>query len=57
MRFRLESLYSRIADGQSAATAIEYGLMVGLIALALVPALDLVAAGLNKTFNALAAQV
>jgi pilus assembly protein Flp/PilA len=42
---------SRFATDQSGATAIEYGLIAALIAVAIITAVTLVGTNLNTTFN------
>ena len=45
---------STFAKDESGATAIEYGLIAALIAVALITVLQLVSTNLNSTFNSVA---
>ncbi len=45
---------SRIAKNERGATAIEYGLIAGLIAVAIITAVTLVGTNLTSKFNAIA---
>jgi pilus assembly protein Flp/PilA len=47
-------LITRFAKSKSGATAIEYGLIAGGIAIAIVVAVNLVGTSLNTTFNTVA---
>jgi pilus assembly protein Flp/PilA len=48
---------NRFAKDQSGATAIEYGLIAALIAVALITVLGLIGTNLNTTFNKIADNV
>jgi pilus assembly protein Flp/PilA len=47
----MTKFFSRFAEDESGATAIEYGLIAALIALVLVAALGTVGGNLGTTFN------
>ena len=48
---------SRFVNDQSGVTAIEYGLIASLIAVAIIGAVTLVGTGLSGTFNAVSAKL
>jgi pilus assembly protein Flp/PilA len=50
----MTSLFSRFVRDESGATAIEYGLIAALIAVAIIGALQLVGTHLSSTFNSVA---
>lgn len=50
-------LISRFVKDESGATAIEYGLIAALIAVALIGALELVGGNMAKTFNNMSAKL
>ena len=47
----MKSLFSRFAADESGATAIEYGLIAALIAVAIITALNTLSGNLKNTFN------
>ena len=47
----MKNLFSRFADDESGATAIEYGLIASLVAVAIITALGLLGDGLIATFE------
>jgi pilus assembly protein Flp/PilA len=47
----MKSLFTRFADDQSGATAIEYGLIAALIAVAIIGAITTVGTKLQAKFN------
>jgi pilus assembly protein Flp/PilA len=47
----------RFADDESGATAIEYGLIAALIAVAIIAALNLLSGNLQNTFNYVGSQL
>ena len=49
-----ESLLKRLLDNESGATAIEYGLIAALIAVAAIAAFQLVGTNLSSIFNTVA---
>lgn len=51
----MKNLIARFARNESGATAIEYGLIAGLIAVVLITAVGLVGTNLIARFNAIAA--
>ncbi|HXO02415.1 MAG TPA: Flp family type IVb pilin [Stellaceae bacterium] len=51
------SLLKRLFDDESAATAIEYGLIAGLIAVAAVSVMTTVGHNLSTTFNTVATKL
>jgi pilus assembly protein Flp/PilA len=51
------NLFSRFVRDESGATAIEYGLIAALIAVAIIAAVELVGTNLTTTFNAVAAKI
>ena len=50
----MKSLFSRFVKDQSGATAIEYGLIAALIAVAAITAMKSLGTKLNTTFNRVA---
>jgi pilus assembly protein Flp/PilA len=48
---QMNKLFSRFMNDESGATAIEYGLIASLIAVAAIVAMDQVGAGLKTTFT------
>ncbi|MCC2594130.1 Flp family type IVb pilin [Tessaracoccus sp. OS52] len=48
---------ARFADKERGATAVEYGLMVALIAVVIIGAVTLLGGNLNAMFNAIAAAI
>ncbi len=53
----MTKLLKRFAADQSGATAIEYGLIASLIAVAIIAAVELVGTNLTTTFNTVAAKI
>jgi pilus assembly protein Flp/PilA len=53
----VKQLITRFAADQSGATAIEYGLIAGLIAVVIIGAVTAVGKGLSSKFNAVAANL
>jgi pilus assembly protein Flp/PilA len=51
------NLFSRFIRDESGATAIEYGLIAALIAVAIIAAVELVGTNLTTTFNTVAAKI
>jgi pilus assembly protein Flp/PilA len=51
--FRMSKFFARFKKDQSGATAIEYGLIAALIAVALITGAGLVGNNLNSKFNAI----
>jgi len=47
----MKTLFSRFASDESGATAIEYGLIAALIAVAAIGAMTSIGNSLNNTFN------
>jgi pilus assembly protein Flp/PilA len=47
----MKNLFSRFAADESGATAIEYGLIAALIAVAIITALNTLSGKLQNTFN------
>jgi pilus assembly protein Flp/PilA len=47
----MKTLFSRFAADESGATAIEYGLIAALIAVAIIAALNTLSGNLRNTFN------
>jgi pilus assembly protein Flp/PilA len=47
----MKTLFSRFASDESGATAIEYGLIAALIAVAIITALNTLSGNLRNTFN------
>ena len=52
---RLDRTFSRFVRDESGATAIEYGLIAGLVAVVIITAVTLVGTNLTAIFNAIAA--
>ena len=50
----MKNLFNRFAADQSGATAIEYGLIAGLIAVVIIGAITTVGTRLSSKFNAVA---
>ena len=50
----MKNLFSRFADDESGATAIEYGLIASLVAVAIIVALGALGDGLIATFEEVA---
>lgn len=50
----MKSILVRFAKGQSGATAIEYGLIAGLISVVIITAVGLIGTDLNNIFGAIA---
>ncbi|WP_158810682.1 Flp family type IVb pilin [Beijerinckia sp. L45] len=50
----MKNLFNRFAADQSGATAIEYGLIAGLIAVVIIGAIQVVGTRLSAKFNAVA---
>ena len=53
----MKSLFQRFARDQSAVTAVEYGLIVSLIAVFIIGALTLVGQNLSALFNTIANKI
>ncbi len=53
----MKSLFNRFIKDESGATAIEYGLIAALIAVAIIAALGTLGNNLTNTFNKIAANV
>ena len=51
----MKTLFSRFANDESGATAIEYGLIAALISVVIIGAVTLVGTNLTTKFNAVAA--
>ena len=51
------TLIARFMKDESGATAIEYGLIASLVAVAIIAGLNQLSAGLTKTFNSVATQL
>ena len=51
----MKNLFARFAADQSGATAIEYGLIAGLIAVVIITGATTLGTKLNQKFNAIAA--
>jgi pilus assembly protein Flp/PilA len=49
----MSKLFSRFVQDESGATAIEYGLIVALIAVVIIGAVTLVGTNLNNNFNSI----
>jgi pilus assembly protein Flp/PilA len=47
----MKNLFSRFAKDESGATAIEYGLIAALVAVAIIAALNTLSGSLNTTFG------
>jgi pilus assembly protein Flp/PilA len=50
----MKTIFSRFAKNEAGATAIEYGLIAGLIAVAIITAVTLTGTNLTAKFNAVA---
>ena len=50
----MTTMFSRFARDESAATAIEYGLIAGLISVVIITAVGLIGTNLTAKFNAVA---
>ena len=55
--FNLKTLTARFTKDDSGATAIEYGLIAGLVAVAIITALSLLGTSLDNLFSDVATQV
>ncbi len=53
----MKNLVNRFVSDESGATAIEYGLIAALIAVAIIAAVSLVGTNLTTTFNTVAAKI
>ena len=53
----MNKLFARFAKDESGATAIEYGLIASLIAVAIIGAITTVGTSLNLTFGKVSAQL
>jgi pilus assembly protein Flp/PilA len=53
----MKTLFNRFVNDESGATAIEYGLIAALIAVALIAALGSAGDALEATFNAVATEL
>jgi pilus assembly protein Flp/PilA len=53
----MKELITRFAADRSGVTAIEYGLLAGLIAIVIISAVTLVGTSLSSKFNAVAANL
>jgi pilus assembly protein Flp/PilA len=53
----MKSLFTRFANDESGATAIEYGLISALIAVVIITAVTTVGTNLQTTFNAVATKL
>jgi pilus assembly protein Flp/PilA len=53
----MTKLLAKFAQDESGATAIEYGLIAALIAVAIIAALNLLSGNLNNTFNYVGGQL
>jgi pilus assembly protein Flp/PilA len=53
----MKNLFNRFVADQSGATAIEYGLIAGLIAVVIIGAISAVGTKLSAKFNAVAANL
>lgn len=51
----MNTIFSRFAKDETAATAIEYGLIAGLVSVVIIGAITLVGTNLTATFNRVAA--
>ncbi len=56
-RIRIGETLRRFAADNSGATAVEYGLLVAFIALAIVVAVNQVGTGISRVFNSLSASL
>lgn len=53
----MNKFFARFAKDESGATAIEYGLIVALIAVVIATAVQLIGTNLNTKFNAIATKL
>jgi pilus assembly protein Flp/PilA len=53
----MKTLFARFANDESGATAIEYGLIATLIAVAIIAGAGLVGTQLDATFNSIAGEL
>ena len=53
----MKSLFNRFAKDESGATAIEYGLIATLIAVALIVGATMVGTSLNKVFTSISSKI
>jgi pilus assembly protein Flp/PilA len=53
----MTQLFERMKDGEEGATAVEYGIMVALIAVVIITAVTLLGNNLAATFNKVAGYV
>jgi pilus assembly protein Flp/PilA len=53
----MKTLFSRFGSDESGATAIEYGMIAALIAVAIIGSLKLVGSGLTSKFSAISANL
>jgi pilus assembly protein Flp/PilA len=53
----MRTLFTRFIQSESGATAIEYGLIVALIAVVIIGAVTLVGTGLSGQFNTVASSI
>ncbi|TVR08775.1 MAG: Flp family type IVb pilin [Salinarimonadaceae bacterium] len=53
----MKTLFNRFAKDESGATAIEYGLIAALVAVAIIGALQALGGGLQGTFGAVTGQL
>jgi pilus assembly protein Flp/PilA len=53
----MKKLFARFAADQSGATAIEYGLIAGLIAVVIISAVSTLGKNISSKFNAIAANL
>jgi pilus assembly protein Flp/PilA len=57
LRMKLQNLNQWSPDGEAGATAVEYGLMVALIAVVVIVAVTLLGDNLSVLFNTVASKV
>ncbi|MGO4804125.1 Flp family type IVb pilin [Arthrobacter sp. 2MCAF15] len=57
MRFRFNNIAARVRRDQRGATAVEYGIMVSLIAVVIIVAVTLLGGTLKETFNSVQCSV
>jgi pilus assembly protein Flp/PilA len=55
--FKETPMFAKFIRDESGATAIEYGLIASLIAVAIIAAVELVGTNLTTTFNTVAAKI
>ncbi len=53
----MNSLFNRFIKDESGATAIEYGLLAGLIAVAIITGAGLLGTNMNAKFNAIGSKI